>query len=213
MLPLGRSLCFTAALCATPASRDGGGVINAECGTREQPAGCLRPAGLLESASLSLGPGRVRWSQCSQLMRSKEVQEGHNEKWAVVQRAKKRLCYSTPSPGCAVAPSAAVAVSVLGTGSPFPLAPSCPDAPWARGCSVCRTCPKRSWQARELQPGLEGKGIPSRLCWKAPARRGAELLSPGRCCPALNRYPWDGRIPMCPQDGRSPAVRKDVLGR
>lgn len=28
-----------------------------ECGSREQPAGCPRPAGLLESASLTLGPG------------------------------------------------------------------------------------------------------------------------------------------------------------
>lgn len=28
-----------------------------ECGSREQPAGCLRPAGLPESVTLSLSPG------------------------------------------------------------------------------------------------------------------------------------------------------------
>lgn len=145
-----------------------GGVINAECGSREQPAGCLRPAGLLESASLSRGPGRVRWSQCSQLMHSKEVQEGHNEKWAVVQRAKKRLLLLHPFSWMCSGPRCCCGSVSARHRTPLPLAPSCPDAPWARGCSVRCTCPKRSWQARELQPGLEGKGIPSPLCWKAP---------------------------------------------
>lgn len=152
-----------------------GGVINAECGSREQPAGCLRPAGLLESASLSRGPGRVRWSQCSQLMHSKEVQEGHNEKWAVVQRAKKRLCYSTPSPGCAVAPSAAVAVSVLGTGPPFPWHPPVLMLPGQGGALCVVLVPKGAGRQGSCSQGSKAKASPH-PCAGRPLNQG-EVLS------------------------------------
>lgn len=109
-----------------------------------------------------------------------------------------------------MAPSAVVAIPALSIGAPFSQHPPFAMLPGARGWSVHRTGQKRSLRRRKLHPGLESKGSPAPLCWKAPVRRGAELPLPGRCCPALSGYPWDGPIPLCYQDGRSPAVSKKM---
>lgn len=44
-----------------------------ECGSREQPAGCLGPAELLESVSLSLGPA---WSGLLEPELTTDAQQG-----------------------------------------------------------------------------------------------------------------------------------------
>lgn len=112
-----------------------------------------------QPVSVWVQDGQVCLSQCSQLMHSKEVREGHSGKWAVVQLAKKRSCYPISSPGCAMAPSAAVAVPVLGLGSPFSWHPRFLMLPGQWG-GLCVIVPKGAGRQGSCSQGSKVKTAP-----------------------------------------------------